>query len=308
MTDSTFPIGNLSTAATDPAPLIVPARNWYRWLGLGISVAILVGAFGEFNQFEIRADLHHIPMNPTFWIAFTLYYFSTPLWEWVLYRRLWSIPVTGFIALLRKNISNELLLGYLGEVDFYGWARRQGRLIAAPFGAIKDVAILSAVCGNAVTLAMLPLAIRLLRSLSPGIDQRLLAVSIAAYVAISLLPILLRRRLFSLPRAMLWYVARIQLGRIVLSILLYACLWHLVLPNVAFGWWFMLATLRQLVSHLPLVPYKEALFAGIAVFFLGRETEIAALLALLASFTLMLHIAIGLVLATVGLVEQSKIR
>jgi hypothetical protein len=36
----------------------------------------------------------------------------------VIYRRLWHIPASGIAALLRKQVSNELLMSYLGEVQF----------------------------------------------------------------------------------------------------------------------------------------------------------------------------------------------
>lgn len=290
----------------DPAPLLAPQKSWLHWLGPVISLAILVGVLHAFTRFEIRADLRLVPHNIVFWMIFAGYYLSTPFWEWVIYRKLWSIPWSGFVALLRKHITNELLLGYLGEVYFYGWARQQGRITAAPFGAIKDVTILSAVCGNLIAVATLPLGIQLLQSLFQGISPRLLALSIGAFLATPLLPVIFRRRLFSLRREQLWFVALIHFVRVALTMVLYAALWHMVLPADSFGWWLLLAALRQFVSRLPLVPNKEILFAGIAVFFLGQQSEIAALLALFGSFTLLLHILIGMVVGASGLVEKVR--
>ena len=51
------------------------------------------------------------------------------------YRKLWGLPFSGIAALLRKMVSNELLLGYLGEVQFYAWARSRLNMATAPFGA-----------------------------------------------------------------------------------------------------------------------------------------------------------------------------
>ena len=51
-------------------------------------------------------------------------------------------------------------------------------------------------------------------------------------------------------------------ARIAATIGLSALLWHLILPSVALGWWLLLATLRQLVSRLPLVPNKDVVFDG----------------------------------------------
>jgi hypothetical protein len=75
-------------------------------------------------------------------------------------------------ALHKKRISNEVLLGYSGEAYFYAWARQRTQMVAAPFGAVKDVTILSAIAGNAITLIMmiaaLPFGINLLKSRRRG--------------------------------------------------------------------------------------------------------------------------------------------
>ena len=289
----------------DPAPLEAPGRAWTRWLGPLISLALLAGVLREYSRFELTADSRVLAAAPAFWLLFVLYFLCTALWEWVIYRRLWHIPATGIAALLRKDITNELLLGYLGEVYFYAWARQRVRLTAAPFGAIKDVAIVSAMVGNLVTLALLPLGLALLSNLPPEVDPLALKLSVGAFIATSLVPLIFRRRLFSLPRADLWFVARIHALRVVCAIALYAGLWHLLLPAVEIGWWIVLAGLRQLASRLPLVPGRDVLFAAIAVFFVGRHSEVAALLALLATLTVAFQIAVGAVLGATGLIERT---
>ena len=289
----------------DPVPLEAPGRAWTRWLGPLISLALLAGVLREYSRFELTADSRVLAAAPAFWLLFVLYFLCTALWEWVIYRRLWHIPATGIAALLRKDITNELLLGYLGEVYFYAWARQRVRLTAAPFGAIKDVAIVSAMVGNLVTLALLPLGLALLSNLPPEVDPLALKLSVGAFIATSLVPLIFRRRLFSLPRADLWFVARIHALRVVCAIALYAGLWHLLLPAVEIGWWIVLAGLRQLASRLPLVPGRDVLFAAIAVFFVGRHSEVAALLALLATLTVAFQIAVGAVLGATGLIERT---
>lgn len=292
--------------AMDPAPLVLPARNWTRWLGPLVSVAILVVVFHELGRMNLRADMSLLPHGIGFWLVFLIYYCTAPLSEWLLFHRLWQIPASGFVALLRKRISNELLFGYVGEVYFYAWARQQGRITAAPFGAIKDVAVLSAICGNVVTLVMLPFAQHLLRELPLGIDRHMLDLSIGIIVAGSLIPMLISRRLFSLPPQELWIIAAVHMLRIVVSLGLSAYLWHLVLPGVALGWWFLLATLRQLVSRLPFVPNKDVVFAGLAVFILGQQAELAGLLAVMATIMLSTHLAVGVVIGLGGLFGQQQ--
>lgn len=165
--------------------------------------------------------------------------------------------------------------------------------------------LLSAMSGNLVCMALLPLGLALLGSLPPGIDPLALELSATAFVATSLIPLVLRRRLFSLSRTDLLFIARIQAVRVVFAIALYAELWHLLLPTVAIGWWIALAGLRQLVSRLPLVPGRDVLFAAIAGFFVGRHSEIAALLALFATLTMALQIAAGAVLGATGAIERT---
>ncbi len=67
----------------------------------------------------------------------------------------------------KKRISNDVVMGYSGEAYFYAWARQRAQLVAAPFGAVKDVSILSAIAGNAVTLAMIAIALPVGRNLIP---------------------------------------------------------------------------------------------------------------------------------------------
>lgn len=281
-------------------------RTWTRWLGPLISLALLAGVLREYSRFELRADSHLLAAGIGFWMLFVLHYLSTPLCEWLIYRRLWQLPSAGIAALLRKEITNDLLLGYLGEVYFYAWARQRMQLTTSPFGAIKDVAILSAVSSNVLTLALLPLGVALVGNLPPGVDPLALKLLVAGFLATSFAPLVFRRRLLSLPRRELWFIARVQSLRVAVGIGLYAALWHLLLPSVAIGWWIALAALRQLVARLPLVPSRDVLFAVIAGFLVGWHSEIAALLALFGAMTMLLHIALGTVLSATGLFESAK--
>jgi hypothetical protein len=171
-------------------------------------------------------------------------------------------------------------------------------MTSAPFAAIKDVAILSAMTANAVTLALLAMAWPLLASLNLGIDGRTLLVSVAIVIAISSVVLLFRNKLFSLPAADLRAVAGIHFIRILATTSLAALCWHLVLPQVALSWWLLLATLRMLLSRLPLLPNKDIVFAGLAVFLVGHDAEIAALMTMMASLILTTHLGVGLSLVT----------
>jgi hypothetical protein len=286
------PIG----ASADPRPLPKSDRGWTWWVGAAISIAVLGAVILELRDVDFGKVRAMLPASPLFWLVFFASYFSAPAADWIIYRRLWRIPVAGFAALLRKLIGNELLLGYVGELYLYTWARRHTEMTSAPFGAIKDVAILSAMVANVVTLVLLVIAWPLLATLKLGIDGRAMMISVGVVVAISSSVLFLRKKLFSLPPAELRYVAAIHLVRIFLTTGLAALCWHLALPGVDLSWWLMLATLRMLLSRLPLLPNKDIVFAGLAVFLIGHDAEIGALMTMMASIILGTHLALGLVL------------
>lgn len=286
---------------SDPPILAGSRRSWTAWLGPAASIAILLVVLREMGRQRLGLDIAQLPHSVTFWAAFVLYNLASPIGDWVIFRKLWSIPISGIGALLRKHVTNRLLFGYLGEVYFYSWARQNGRLSAAPFGAIKDVAILSAVCSNVVALAILPFGMSLLHAVLIHRHPLLLGVSVLAFSAITLVPIVLGRRIFSLNMADLGFVALAQGLRAIAGILLYAVAWHAMVPAASFQWWIVLAALRQTVTRLPFVPDDEIVFTALAVFFLGRDSEIAGLVALLGSVSMAITLALGLLMGLTGL-------
>ena len=287
----------------DPAPLIRSGRNWTIWFGPLISLAILAAVFVQIGNFDFSRLMGMLPNTPLFWLVFAITYSLTPVFDWIIFNRLWSIPTGGLAALFRKRISNELLLGYVGDVYFYTWARRNVRMTGSPFGAVKDSAILSGIMGNVVTLIMLTLTLPLLSSLRLAIDGRTLAASLGILVLTSFVPIIFGKKVFSLPKQERRIVASVHLARIVLNLLLYAYLWHLLLPEVALNWWVMLSTVRLVLSRLPLVPNKDVLFAGVAVLLVGRDAEIAEILALIASLLLAAHLLVGILMGLSGVLK-----
>ncbi len=307
--------------AAGPAGLLTPAvaqpagpRGWLRWLGPLLSLAIVGVAFSHFRGSDLPRIAALVPRSPIFWLVFALAYFAQPIMDFVIFRRLWAIPAWGFAALVRKYISNEVLLGYSGELYFYTWARRRATVAGepagaiatgAPFGAIKDVAILSALVGNFVTLTMFVAAYPTLERLNMGLSGRTLFTSIAVLLGSSLAVMLLRGRVFSLPRRDLLFVAAMQLVRVVSATALLAVMWSLVLPAVPFVYWLMLATLRLLISRLPLMPNKDVVFAAAAVLIVGASSVVGAasgiapLMAMMAGLLIVAHVVVGgLLIAT----------
>ena len=275
---------------------------------IAISLALLVAVAVQFRDFDLARVRALVPASPLFWAAFGTYYLAGPVSEWVVYRRLWAMPVAGIGALLRKLVANELLLGYLGEAQFYAWARARSRLSEAPFGAIKDMTILSALVGNGATLVMLALAWPYVSAGQLGMEGTTAFASLGVVLLTSLGILLFRRQLFSLSRKDLWFISATHLARIMVILIASAVMWHAVLPAVAITLWLVLATLRMLISRLPLMPNKDVVFAGLTVLLLGKQTDVAALMALMAALLLGAHLAVGTVFGLTGLFDTEKAR
>lgn len=277
------------------------AASWRSWIGPAISLAVLVAAVAQLRSLDFAEAIALVPRAASFWLALAGAYMALPVSEWLIYRRLWRLPAEGILPLLRKRISNEILLGYSGEVYFYAWARSRIAMTGAPFGVIKDVAILSAQIGNLVTLLLAAVAWPLLGPLHLGAHTRDLILSSSLVVLISVPPLIFRRKLLTLPVAELWRIALIHLARVAAGLLLAAAMWHEALPAVAWTWWLLLAALRQLLSRLPLMPNKDVAFAGLAAYLIGPRTDIVAMVAMTASLILALHLALGAMLALADL-------
>lgn len=275
-------------------------------LPLAFTVLIALAVILTLRGMDMQKVLAMVPRSASFWLTFAVFYLCGPASEWIIFRRLWALPAGCFGALMRKLVCNELLLGYLGEAYFYTWARRHSAMTNAPFAAIKDVAILSAMVGNAVTLVLLAITWPIVRSTELGTENASVVLSLGAVLVTSIAVMAFRRRLFSLDRRELAFISAMHLARIVAATLLSAVLWHMVLPDVQFVWWLFLATLRLLISRLPFIPNKDVVFAGLAVLTLGHETSIAMLMTMMASAILMVHLLVGTGLVLGDLLKGEK--
>ncbi len=274
-----------SPVPPEPPP---PRRRWAQIAGIVLTLAMVVGVgFQLFGQ-GWGNFARSVPSDPWFYLAFVALYFALPLGDYVIFRRLWDIPLEGLGALIKKRIANEVLFGYSGEAYFYAWAKDRARNVAAPFGAVKDVSILSALAGNAVTLALIGLSLPFAAHLGAAQAQGL-GLSALFVVAISVPFLLFRRRVFSLPGAELRYVFWVHIARLVASTVLLALVWALALPQVPLGAWLLLSAVRMIVGRLPFVPNKDLLFANF-VGLLGAGQGLPMPVALIAGLTLVVHV------------------
>ncbi len=302
-----MPDDSLAMSPSAPIALTAQDRTGSRWTRIAttlFSLTVIAAALYQARGVDL-ADLRAmVPPSPLFWATFVLAYLAGPISEWVIYRRLWSIGPELIAPLLRKQVYNELLLGYLGEAYFYNWARKRLALPTTPFGAVKDVAIMSAIAGNAMTIVLVVAAIPFAGLLQLGHHTDEFGWSLAIVLVTSTAVLAFRGRIFSLSARELRFVFFAHTVRILGSAALVALMWHLVLPDTPVAWWLVLAAVRLLISRLPLIPNKDVVFAGIAVFALGHDVEIGTLLTLMAALILTLHIVVGTVFALGDLLSR----
>jgi len=293
-----------SAESRDPLPLPVRQSSLWAWITPAMSIAVLAVVIWHFRTLDFRQLVSVVPSNPLFWLAFIAYYFVGTTNEFLIYKWLWGIPAEGFIALTRKNISNGLLVDYLGEAYFYSWARQKIKMDVSPFGAVKDVSILSALVSNLTTLALMVVAYPFAHTLisAHGNSVRALAASIGIIILVSTAILVFGKRIFSLDRKQLWGIAGMHFASIVIGNGLQALCWNLALPDVPLSMWLLLATAKMLLSRLPLISNKDVLLAAFAILVIGHDTELQVLLAFMATLILAAHLFFGAILAVGDLV------
>jgi hypothetical protein len=270
-----------------------------RWLSLGASAAILAylaRAVADIGWHEVLAVL---PTNPLFYLLVGLSYMATPVTEYIIFRRWWPLVPRALAVFSKKRVLNEAVFGYSGDAYLFVWAKKAlgARDVGAgPLAAVKDVAITSALAGNAATLLMLALALSMgggpaVEAAFNGDAMRSVGLGFAFVISISLGILLFSRHVMSLSRRENGIVFLLHCARLLVGSSLLLLAWILALPEVAVGTWIVLGALRMVVTRLPFVPNKELLFAAIGVSLTGDAApEVAALMAAAGALHLVSHV------------------
>jgi len=273
-------------------PLETIKSRWPMIFGAVVTVAMVVGLGHQLLGSGLAGLKRSVPESPWFYLFFTLLYCSPPTGDYIIFRRLWRIPFEGWVALVKKRIANDVVLGYSGDAFFYAWARSRAKMVAAPFGAVKDVSILSAIAGNVITLAMTVIALPLGRELLDAKQFDTMLWSSLITLGITLPFLIFSKRVFSLGKDRLWWIFMVHCVRLIAGSVLIALCWHFGLPSVSLGMWLFLAAARLLVSRLPLLPNKDLLFANFAIILIGQGSELSDLIAFTAALTLLFHVVL----------------
>ncbi|HWU15110.1 MAG TPA: hypothetical protein VN157_14005 [Caulobacter sp.] len=290
------------------APNVAGTRTSRRWawlggvVGVGMALAIMLQLRGATDT--VLTTMARLP--PLVWPALLMLYLIQPLSDFVVYRQLWNLPPAGLAALLRKNVINEVVLGYSGDAYFYVWARREADTAVAPLAAIKDAGIVSALLGNALTLVLAAISATRLRELDfirqvgPAFWSGVIPLAISVGV------LLFGRRVFSLRLAQLVYIGAVCGLRLAIWTGLTLLIWRMALPEVPLGAWIVLLAIRCLVSRIPLISNKDLVFGNLVLLLLGAQAPIAVLLAALALVTLLLHLLVIVGLGAADLIRGRR--
>ncbi len=309
----------MRVTATEPAPrkTDVPtlaalqpvrslARRWPVVVGVALSLAMVWGVARELLDHGLAGFSRTVPVSPLFYLFYAASYLMPPVFDFLIFRRLWRVPASAFLALNKKRIANDVLFGYSGDAYFYIWARARLTMVAAPFGAVKDVGLVSGIAGNVVTLLLAAIALPLGSELIDPDVMRMMLWSLSIPLVVSLLLLLFSRRVFSLPRRDLWFIFRMDALRIVLTALLLALAWAAAMPKVAVELWLFLVAGRQLVSRLPLVPGKDLLFANFAILVVGHDRALSDLMAFTGASFLLMHLLCTVAFGVQYVVERMR--
>ncbi|HEY1125144.1 MAG TPA: hypothetical protein VGE65_05895 [Sphingobium sp.] len=284
-------------------------RRWGKQIGaighygsILLSIALLGIIVKELSLVDLAGAFRDRALPPVFWLAFTVFFGISPFIEWLMLRRLWQAPFSGFWAILRKMVYNELLISYLGDAYLFAWVRRELPHVKSPFGAVKDMAIISAFMGSATTLAAIAIAWPLFPDVSKtGLDTSILlalALPLASGGAIALF----HNKLLSLPRGDIVWIGSACGIRIVAQAIAAIVMWWSLLPQVPMTTWIVLAAVRMVSTRLPLVPNKDLAFAAVTVALIGSHGDIAPVIVMITTMVLLANImvAIGISLLSWG--------
>ena len=289
-------------AALEPVRSL--AKRWPVIVGFLLSLAMVWGLARELLDDGLAGFSRTVPHSPSFYLFYAASYLALPVADYVIFRRLWNVPRSAFFALNKKRIANDVLIGYSGDAYFYVWARARLKMVAAPFGAVKDATIVSGIAGNLVTLLLAAVALPLGRQLIDPQVLRLMLWSLSIPLVVSLLVLAFSRRVFSLASRDLWFIFRIDTARIVLTCVLLALAWAVAMPKVPVGMWLFLVAGRQLVLRLPLVPNKELVFANFAILVVGYDNALSDLMAFTGASFLMMHLLLTAAFGVQYVVER----
>ena len=112
---STDADGYADIARAGLEPLKTIGSRWPAIIGATLTLAMIAGLGRELLGHGLAGLSRSVPHDPRFYLCFGLLYMSPPTGDYVIFRRLWGIPLGGLVALIKKRIANEVVFGYSGD-------------------------------------------------------------------------------------------------------------------------------------------------------------------------------------------------
>src|SRR5690242_14836776 len=101
----------MTTIASPRAPfsldllLNTPKKKWSDIAGTAASIAIPLAILGAVvinaHGLDVARLVAVAPGASLFWPAFVLLYATLPVSYWIIYRRIWNLPISGLVPLVR---------------------------------------------------------------------------------------------------------------------------------------------------------------------------------------------------------------
>ncbi|PSQ69309.1 MAG: hypothetical protein BRD31_05870 [Bacteroidetes bacterium QH_2_64_26] len=262
-----------------------------RWLFVGGILAYLTSQITAIGWAKVWASC---PTTPWFYVLLLLMYAVLPSTEAVLYGKIWSARHRDLVlALLRKRVLNNEVLGYSGEAYFCVWAQRETNLTPGEaLRTIKDNTIISSVVSTGVAFSLLALfvltgQIELLEQFLP-VDSSVGVAGAAVFILALIVGVNIRRVVFFLPAWLLGLLGAGHLVRFVLNYTLQVAQWAIVIPEVPLDIWITLLALHIVIHRVPFVPSRGLVFMSAGVGLSGTlQIPEAALGSMLLAQTLL---------------------
>lgn len=253
----------LKSAAANPRV----QRTAHRVIGLTI-IGIIGYQLTRIGWTEVFSSL---PTHPLFYLIFVLLYLSLPTAEVFIYRQVWRFKrFDGFKAFVTKQVYNDEVMGYSGELYLYLWGRRRtGKSDKELFKNIRDNSILSSITSHSVAVALIAFLIWTgqipVKEWVGQADLVYISTGVLLALAVGTLVVYFRRYLFALAPAKALRVLGIYYTRFTIHHALLMAQWSVVMPETPLYVWFSFVTLFIVINRIPFLPSKELVFvwAGI---------------------------------------------
>lgn len=236
-------------------------------LSLAFTLVLVLYLGLQLSRIGWSQVLGSVPGNPWFYLVFSAFYLSVPLYESLVFRLLWACPLrVSFPALMKKRVYSRHLLDYSGDAYLYLWSRKNiNRPSRELLHTIKDNMIISSSSSTAVAIIAL---VGLLLSGHIVLPARMLqhqatyVIAAAGALAILLLVAKFRHRILWLPQRTIVMLAGIHAARLVSMLLLELLMWTTVDASVPLSSWLSLLSVEVVIARIPFLPNRDLVLFG----------------------------------------------